>query len=89
MITAYFEQDFVLFSQAKSVTFFEIYHNQTWTFYETSMQVAAFQRWDVIGRWLHHLRRCIAVRSDACVVVILPNLECILQRERSRRAFVA
>ena len=49
---------------------------------ETSIQAAALQHRDSIGGWLHHLRRCVAVRSDAWVMVMLLHLSGLYSTKR-------
>ena len=62
----------------------------TLEFYATSIQVVTtWQRRDIIGGWLHHLRRSVAVRSDASVMVMLLHLGCIQRNEWSPRTFVS
>ena len=73
MVTAYLYRYSLVFIQ---VFFFQINQNQPWKLYETSIKAAASQRRDSIGGWLRHLLRCVAVRSDAWVMVVL-HLDCI------------
>ena len=70
--------------------FFPNQPQPTLELYESSIKAAAvWQRRDSIRGWLHHLRRSVAVRSDAWIMVMLPHLDCIQRNEFSRRAFVA
>ena len=70
--------------------FFPNQPESTLEFYETSIKAAAARQGrDSIAWWLHHLRRSIAVRSDAWVMVMLLHLDCIQRNEWSRRTFVA
>ena len=89
MVTAHFAPVF-FFYFVQSGTFFSKSTRSTVEFYETCIQAAAsLQRRDNIGGWLHRLRRSVAVRSDAWVVVMLLHLECVQRNEWSCRTFVA
>ena len=83
MVTAYFVPVFFSFS---SGIFLPNQPESTLEFHETSIKAAAaWQRRDSIGGWLHHLRRSLAVRSDAWVMVMLLHLDCIQRNKWSRR----